>query len=557
MAVCSYEDKEGTKCYIGLIEDDFKKGFKTCRLHRIFEIKNNKDENFENDENYNKKIEEIKKGIEKIDEIINGKEIEEDNPFCIYEKNKMSRFINNNDIIFIKEDANFEFLHKEMLELEKNNNTEDYQDYLEDKDYYYENYKVDMDEINDIINEAALVNDVGYDKLAISGVLHAATLIFKKFDLDYEYITYKDENNKFYIYHKNDYSKVDIVNELNITENIIPLSNSYVNESDDNKNYKINPLNSNDLNKLEASVKLVKEKFELDKRKTELFCLKKDYLKKKLTFKTKQKKIKNLLEEFKSTKLHFKEHIFDEIDSILNEINENYEVINCKHKGCNNQCYNDIGYCSQHYDICSECDKVLKKEKGEFLTNNKKFNIENCCPQCSYKKYFDYFVKNYKIEDIIHHFDENDKLYNTKKIVAKKNYLDMERDVIILDEIKNREDLLEKEILELYDYTFEEDNKYKQYNDFTKYKLFNRVTSSKELLTDFGLKLENIKIKPSFYTYMGKLEYAAFKDFLKGLLELDNINKTENDFDDILDLEYFSDNDKPPEKSNVTRLVFT
>lgn len=248
--ICSYE-KGKTKCDIELNIEDYKKGL--CKLHQVYDIYYNKDGNFENDENDNKKIEEIKEEIEKVDEIINGKEIKDDNPFYIYEKNKISRFINNNDIVFIKEDENYEFLHKEMVELEKNNNTEDYQDYLEDKDYYYENYKVDMDEINDIINEAALVNDVGYDILAISGVLHAATLIFKKFDLDYKYITYKDENNKFYIYHKNDYEKVDIVNELKILETITPNSDTYVSKSENNKY--LNPILQYKLDKFKNKIK--------------------------------------------------------------------------------------------------------------------------------------------------------------------------------------------------------------------------------------------------------------------------------------------------------------
>lgn len=313
-------------------------------------------------------------------------------------------------------------------------------------------------------------------------------------------------------------------NQDDIKNFIIKNKNNENNSSNDIN--KINILSSSSLNNLEKKIKFINNKNKNNTLRLDVIEFRKDVIKYLLNKKKLKKQRNILLDEFKTIKLNIKEKIFDEIDSILDKINKEHMLVECKNKDCKQLCYDDIGVCLQHYpDICSECDKIL--DRKDKLINNKKAEIKDCCYSCSYKKYFDYFVKNYGIDNILYIFDENDDLYNTKKAIVQKNYYEIEQDMLILDDIKNREDLLKKEIIELYGYTFDENSEYNKYNDFTKYKLYNRLTRSKDIITSFGRdKLKNIKIKPSFYAYMGKLEYYAFKDFLKVLLESYNINNS-------------------------------
>lgn len=271
--------------------------------------------------------------------------------------------------------------------------------------------------------------------------------------------------------------------------------------------------------------------------KLDLLNLRKDIMKYLLSKNKIKKQRSTLLDEVNQIKVNTNK-TFTEIDSILEDINKNYKLVGCKQYGCKTQCYNDISYCLEHYpDICSECNKVL--EKNKHLVNNKKYGIENCCHSCSYNHYFDYFVKNYDINKVLYTFDENDKLYKTKKAVSRINFLDMKKDTEILNSIENREDLLDKSILELCGYTFTDQI---PYNKFTKYKMYNRLTRSSILLETFDKKIEYIKLKPSFYAYMGKQEFIAFKNFLEQLL---NEN---HDFDENY---YFSDDEQIPAPEHV------
>lgn len=263
-------------------------------------------------------------------------------------------------------------------------------------------------------------------------------------------------------------------NQDDIKNFIIKNKNNENNSSNDIN--KINILSSSSLNNLEKKIKFINNKNKNNTLRLDVIEFRKDVIKYLLNKKKLKKQRNILLDEFKTIKLNIKEKIFNEIDSILDKINKEHMLVECKNKDCKQLCYDDIGVCLQHYpDICSECDKIL--DRKDKLINNKKAEIKDCCYSCSYKKYFDYFVKNYGIDNILYIFDEN--------------------------------------------------SEYNKYNDFTKYKLYNRLTRSKDIITSFGRdKLKNIKIKPSFYAYMGKLEYYAFKDFLKVLLESYNINNS-------------------------------
>jgi hypothetical protein len=211
----------------------------------------------------------------------------------------------------------------------------------------------------------------------------------------------------------------------------------------------------------------------------------------------------------------------DEIEKEFYEIYNN-SLTTCKNIKCKTMCADDIGYCLEHMpQACEKCNKIVENDKFDRLNKNKKHNIENYCNSCTQEIYFQNYIDEYKYKDIIHVIDENDKFYKTKLSLAKQTFLDMEKDSEILHGIDNPSSLQEKEILEFYGYKTDD------YNDFTKYKLYNRITRSSELLNEFGDKLLYLKIKPSFYSYIGKSQYLAFKDFLYKILD---INKIDNVF---------------------------
>ena len=98
-------------------------------------------------------------------------------------------------------------------------------------------------------------------------------------------------------------------------------------------------------------------------------------------------------------------------------------------------------------------------------------------------------------------------------------FLNIKRDSELFDEIDDKNTLQEKEVLQFINYNVDD------YNKFTKYKLYNRLKRSKDLLETFDENLKNIKIKTSFYSYISNIQYEAFKDFLYRIL---NIDKFEN-----------------------------
>ena len=236
-----------------------------------------------------------------------------------------------------------------------------------------------------------------------------------------------------------------------------------------------------------------------------------------IKIKRRQKDISSLNE--KNIKLN---KDLDEIEKEFYEIYNN-SLTTCKNNKCKTICADDIGYCLEHMpQACDKCNKIVENDKFDRLNKNKKHNIENYCNSCTQETYFQNYIDEYKYEDIIHVIDEKDKLYKTKLSLAKQTYLDMEKDSKILYEIDNPSDLQEKEILEFYGYKTDD------YNDFTKYKLYNRITRSSELFNEFGDKLLYLKIKPSFYSYIGKIQYLAFKDFLYKILNIEKIDNILN-----------------------------
>lgn len=399
----------------------------------------------------------------------------------------------------------------------------------------YNNYIKELKDENLLLMNPIINNLKQYEKYWLGFGLNNTYYLNKIKDL---YINnkkkYKADNLFYFIKHQLDTSenldKFFLDNDIVSIEKLKDFIRKYKNHKcyDD-----ISSKNNINLYNLEKQIKINNILFENKKIKYINLNFRIDYYKYVKIIKNKfYKNIKKELEYVHEIKKN-NNNIINEIDSILEDINKEYKLVECKNNDCKHQCYDDIGYCLTHHpDICSVCNQIL--DKNTKLINNKKYNIEKCCYTCSYKKYFDYFVKNYKIDDILYIFDENDELYNTKKVISQKNYYEIESDMLILKDIKNRDDLLKKEIIELYGYNFDENNEYNKYNDFTKYKLYNRITRSDDLFNTFGDNLKNIKIKPSFYSYMGKQEYVAFKKFLTDLFEKDKKHINKQEIDDLL-----------------------
>lgn len=422
-----------------------------------------------------------------------------------------------------------------------------------DDDYIREKYLPNYIETNELENISVVYN-AGYRKSSTQALLdNLYQNYIKGIEMDFDYISIKENKNIYILYNEDKDEKINLdeindikyikfkeeykkVNNIQIELAEFLIKNGFKNQNDLKNFVKKNNKNQN----FSSKNKFIKLKMqigmhEIKMKSLDVSILSFKYKKTKYKF---YKNIKNFHILYNSIKEE-NNKLLNKIDSVIKEFEEEYidGCIKCNFKNCNEQCHGDVGYCLTHYPaICSNCDKILAKDE-KLSNNNKKYGIENCCYSCSYSKYFDYFVKNYKINDFLYIFDEKDELYNTKKAIVQKNYYEIEQDMLILDDIKDRNDLLKKEIIELYGYTFDENSEFNKYNDYTKYKLYNRLTRSKDILTEFGEKLKNIKIKPSFYAYMGKQEYSAFKNFLKGLLELKNLNdnlptEPPSDYDD-------------------------
>lgn len=420
-------------------------------------------------------------------------------------------------------------------------------------------YLPNMMETNELDNISVLYN-MGYKEISTQALLdNLYQNHIKGIEMDFDYISIK-ENKNIYILYNEDKEKINLdeINDINhikfkkqyekVNKIQTELAEFLLENGLKNQDDLINFIKRHKNNDVSSKNKIIKLKMQIGMhdikmKSLDLSILSFKYKKTKYKF---YKNIKNFHILYNSIKEE-NNKLLNKIDSIIKEFEEDYIVglYKCKIKSCNEQCHEDVGYCLTHYpDICSKCNKILGRD--ERLNTNKKHNIENCCNSCTQELFFNNYVNEYNYKDIIHVLDENDRLYKTKLSLSENNYLDMKKDAKLLNGIDNPSDLLEKEIIELYGYTFDENSEFNKYNDFTKYKLYNRITRSKDLIDDFGEKLLHIKIKPSFYAYMGKQEYSAFKRFLNHLLNKDEI---END--------YFSDDDKPPEKTTVTKLVFS
>lgn len=454
----------------------------------------------------------------------------------------------NSNYNIIEVDTNIDY-DQEIIDIyEETERNEGFDDDNDIRDTYLPN----MTETQELDN-ISLVYHIGYDEIATKALLsNLYEKYIKNIEMDFDYITIKENKNIYILYNEdkekinldeiNDIKYIKFKNEYERVNNIQDelaefLTENGLKDQDDLINFIKKHNKKQDFSSKNQKIKL---KFnigmhEIKMKSLDVSILSFKYKKTKYKF---YKKIKDFHNSYNIIKEE-NNNLLNKIDSVIKEFEEEYidGCIKCNFKNCNEQCHGDVGYCLTHYPgICSNCDKILAKDE-KLSNNNKKYGIENCCYSCSYSKYFDYFVKNYKINDFLYIFDEKDELYNTKKAIAQKNYYEIEQDMLILDDIKDRNDLLKKEIIELYGYTFDENSEFNKYNDYTKYKLYNRLTRSKDILTEIGEKLKYIKIKPSFYAYMGKQEYSAFKNFLKGLLELKNLNdnlptEPPSDYDD-------------------------
>lgn len=435
-------------------------------------------------------------------------------------ENKNIEYINNNGFDDIDENTDIE----EVKEIIKNNVNNLILKSIEENDFFVDNndkgtFKYSLDNINwkildlndnkDLIhyiknyNYDLFIDEYLQDNYTIQDIHLFYKLGDKSFSM--ELLLYWIYNN--IISNFDDYKVIDYI-EIGHDNKRIIYGDTYLDENKNDEN-KWNLLNDKYDNLLKRSNSLLKNINQLDLNYTSLLF--------------KIRSLKNKIQSRKINKYKEKQKKFDENLKILEK--DFYDIYNsnliiCKYNSCKNKCGNDISYCINHMPkFCEKCNYICDpNNKVDRLHYNKKYNIINYCNNCSQEVYFDDYCKNYKLEDIFYIIDENDKFYKTKKALSKKTYFDIEKDAEILHEIDKPSDLQEKEILDFYGYDT------KEYNDFTKHKLYNRIIRSSELLSELGNNLINLKIKPSFYSYISKIQFISFKKILYKLLNIDIID---------------------------------
>jgi hypothetical protein len=455
----------------------------------------------------------------------------------IKENEKTTNFIKNNNIIFIEEDEQYGDLLEAMIEFEKNNNTNEYKRYLEDNNYYntYHNdiYFEDLNTIEKVINEFKLVNYFGYHKLAVGGILNMTKIFIDELNLDYKYITCKDDENNIYVYHKEDYNEDNIINDLSILENIKPHSNS------ENNKY-LNPFLQYKINKLKNKIKNNKLKKDLKfKLNGKEYTFSSNYIdENKLNIK-KEKKVYSKSNYFDKYKTRISDNNIKELDKNIknNELNnkefwDNYYKNKNKNKDKINSLFKD--------DPVIEFDKELFYEKYK----NKHFSV-------IYK-------------DILLDLNNLEKEYNNFKMI-EIYYNKLKEDIDIKNIFKNENNKINALFT---DYENNRVNEYKVLLEIGNLFINNKLT--KEESKQINSMNQNSRpariIKQSKRIYLleefvniKNIALAGISNWLRDTSD-DNFNILlsffNNDDINIPDLEYFSD-DEIKEPKSVTRLVFT
>lgn len=384
--ICSYIKKDKTKCDIELLEEDYKKGLKVCRLHQVYEIYYNQDEKLKNDD---KKLE--NKNIENDDKII--KTLTE-TVTKTYENTNLLEFKKYNNIKYIEEKEEYD-LYEIFLEHEKNNNTKDYQEYLkdDDEDYYCEEYGelgLDYKHINQLLRDMFIINNTGRcNEIVNEGLFYLLFEIKNGLKKDYKYITLKDYDDNIYIYHEKDINQDDIINELTIIEN----GNSL--DTIKNNNY-LNPFLQYKINKFKNKIKNNKLKKDLKfKIKGKQYTFSSNYIDETVRNTKKEKKVYSKSNYFDKYKSRISDNNIKELDKNIknnelknNEFWDNYYKNKNKNKDKINSLFKDDPvinfdkelfyekYKDKHYSVIYK-DILLELDKLEKDYNNFK-NIENC-----------------------------------------------------------------------------------------------------------------------------------------------------------------------------------
>lgn len=315
-----------------------------------------------------------------------------------YQNKTLLEFKKYNNVEFIEENNKYNDLYEIVLESEKGDNTEDYQEYLNDNLYYYDNYSrhfpnENENEIKELLEDICLTNDIGYCDLSKKALLHLFSRLIKGLNNDYKYIAYKDNENNIYVYHKEDYKKIDVVDDLKILENINPHSDTYVSKSEKNKY--LNPFLQYKINKLKDKINNNKLKKDLKlKLNGKEYTFSSNYIDENIIKPKKEPKvypISNVLNKYK--------RITDEDIKIQDE------------KIKNNELNNNIFWDNYYKDKNKNKDKINALFKDDPVIEFDK--------ELFYEKYKNkHFTSIYK--DVLSELDNLEKDYNNFKII--ENY---------------------------------------------------------------------------------------------------------------------------------------
>jgi hypothetical protein len=463
---------------------------------------------------------------------------------CIetYQYKTLLEFNKNNNIKYIEENDFDNDLYEILVNHEKEENTEDYQEYLKDDLFYYDNYSRGLPnenekKIKEMVEDICIINDVGYHTLAQKCLLHIFSRYIKGLNYDYKYIIYKDDDNNIYIYHKKDINKDEIIDELNIIDN----DNSF------KKNNKyLNPVLQYKVNKIKNKIKDNKLKKDLKfKLNGKEYTFSSNYID------------ENIIKPKKKSKVY-------PLSNILNRNNykritdEDIKIQDEKIK--NNELNNKEFWDNYYKDKNKNKDKIKSLFKDDPVIE---FDKESF-----YEKYKDkHFTSIYK--DVLYKLDELEKEFNNFKII-ENNYNKLKENKTITNIFKNNKNKL-NDIFNEY-----EENKINEYKVLKNLgELIVNNMLSKEEMKEINSLNENSRparvIKQSKRIYIlnkfvdiKNIALAGISNWLRDTSE-DNFEillsffekKEEYNIDNGLPgADYFSD-DEPPIKNNVTRLVFT
>lgn len=333
---------------------------------------------------------------------------------------------------------------------------------------------------------------------------------------------------------------------------------------------------NDDIKEMRNEINKIKVKFKnIDKINNNIDVIKKDIIKNKSLHSKLIKNPKtieeinfniNLYKEYSNKEIipHYRKKIInikskkrkEKYDNLLKDFYEYYNknLIKCKINTCKSMCYNDVGYCLDHYPkVCSSCSHVCDKNNAmDKLITNKFYDIFDLCNECSKIKFKEYYRNNYKKDKIFEDITDEEHL---DSILCTMNYEQFIVNTKIykkLLKIKEKNNMSDSDfksylcsdktlikVLNISPKTLEE-------NKFFKWQLYRQLSRTSDLVNTFGDKIKYIKFSNIKFRRMGYIQFQAFKDYLFELIYGENYLFNESFYNDL-----FEDIEEPDTSNSI------